>query len=166
MRIVVSDANVLINLIHVDRLSLLGALEGLEFVIPDQVVNEVTSPEQAPILEAALDHCWLSCVSVKGTKELGLYADLRQVMGKGESACLAIAEQREWLVASDERGRFLRIAKERLGEGRILNTPGLFVLGIRAGLLSVEDADKAKRTLEGLRFKMTFESCREVLGAG
>ena len=60
-------------------------------------------------------------------------------MGKGESACIAIAEQREWLVASDERGRFLRIAKERLGEGRILNTPGLFVLGIRAGLLSVED---------------------------
>ena len=33
IRVVVTDANVLINLIHVGRLDLLGSLSGYEFVV-------------------------------------------------------------------------------------------------------------------------------------
>ena len=39
----VVDANVLINLAHLDRLDLLGALEGFDFVIPEEVRQEVKS---------------------------------------------------------------------------------------------------------------------------
>ena len=89
MQVVVSDANILINLMHVDLLSLLGSLERFEFVVPDQVLEEVTAPEQAAKLDAAIERGWLRRVSVKGIQELTDYADLKLIMGKGESACLA-----------------------------------------------------------------------------
>ena len=74
-----------------------------------------------------------------------------------------MAEQRGWLVAVDERGRFLRMARERIGEGRILNTPGILLLAIRAGLLSVDEADGLKARLETERYRMKFDSFRDVL---
>lgn len=39
---------------------------------------------------------------------------LRELIGKGEAACLAIAIARGWTIASDERRRFGRLARERL----------------------------------------------------
>ena len=43
-----TDANVLINLIHVDRLRLLGALPGFEFIVPPEVESEVNIPGGIP----------------------------------------------------------------------------------------------------------------------
>jgi predicted nucleic acid-binding protein len=95
--------------------------------------------------------------------ELGIYVELRMVMGKGEAACVAMADTRGWAVGCDERRGFLRHARERLGEGRILNTPGILLLAIRQGLISVEEADEIKGILEKHRFKMRFGSFRDVL---
>jgi hypothetical protein len=67
-------------------------------------------------------------------------------------------------VASDEGGAFRREADARLGTGRIINTPGLFLMAIRAGILSVEQADEAKEILERHRFRMRFRSFRELTG--
>ena len=163
-RVVVADATVLINLIHVDRLALLGSLGGYEFVVPPEVEAEVSIPAQAAALARAFDAGHVARVSFTGTAELDVYADLVDVIGKGEAACLALAEVQGCYVASDERRRFLRLAAERLGPGRVVNTAGVFVLAIRAGLISVEDADADKRTLESRRFKMRFSSFRDVLG--
>ena len=54
-RVVVTDANVLINLIHVERLDMLGSLSGYEFVVPPEVEAEVSIPEQAQSLARAFD---------------------------------------------------------------------------------------------------------------
>ena len=81
----------------------------------------------------------------------------------GEAACIARAVRRGALVASDEKRAFRREAEARLGPGRVLNTPGLLLLGIRRGILTVDEADEMKQTLERLRFRMMFESCRELL---
>ena len=54
-------------------------------------------------------------------------------------------------------------SRARLGEGRVLNTPGLFLLGIRAGILTVDAADRMKAVLERHRFKMRFSSFRELV---
>jgi predicted nucleic acid-binding protein len=81
----------------------------------------------------------------------------------GEAACLALAVHRGALVASDEKRAFKREAETRLGPGRILNTPGLFLIGIRRGLLTVEEADDLKRALESKRFRMKFDSFRELI---
>ncbi len=162
--VVVTDANVLINLIHVGRLDLLGALAGYEFVVPPEVVAEVSVPEQAQTLRHAVEAGHIEQRAFSGTAELEVYAELSLVIGKGEAACLAMAKIKGWYVASDERGRFLRIAEESLGPGHLLNTAGIFVLAIRCDLVTVEETDQSKRILEEHRFMMRFSSFRDVIG--
>ncbi|MCP4661569.1 MAG: hypothetical protein GY856_39720 [bacterium] len=43
-----TDANILINLIHVGRLDLLDLLEAFEFVVPEPVAAEITHPPASP----------------------------------------------------------------------------------------------------------------------
>lgn len=162
-RTVVVDANVLINLAHLDRLDLLGSLEGFDFVIPQEVRQEVTSAEARARLDGALSLGHLRETGLEGLETLTLFADFLQIMGQGESACLALATMRGWYIASDEKRAFLREAQRHLGPGRILNTPGLLLLAIRRRLLTVEQADEAKAILERCRFRMAFGSFREIL---
>ena len=102
-------------------------------------------------------------VSLSSLREAGRFAELTQILGTGEAACLAVAEHRKWLVACDEKRVFLREARKRLGADRILNTAGLYVHWIRAGVLSVAEADAAKGILESHRFKLSFGSFRDVI---
>jgi hypothetical protein len=72
-------------------------------------------------------------------------------MGGGEAASLALAVTRGWVVASGEKKAFRREALVRLGPRRILTTPGLCVLAIRSGVLSVEEADGDKSEARGMQ---------------
>jgi predicted nucleic acid-binding protein len=123
--VIVTDANVLINLMHVERLNLPGTLPAFRFVAPDHVAVEITIPEQRQQLQAALTRHDLRLESLTAPRELALYAECHRLMGQGEAACLAMAESRGWMVASDERRRFRREVFARLGEGRLVTTPGL-----------------------------------------
>jgi len=143
---------------------LLASLPGYEFVVPDNVISEITDPTQLAALEAALAAGHLKQEAITDPRELARYADLRQVMGPGESACVTLAEARGWLIASDEKRRLRRAVNERLGPGRLVTTPGLFVLAIRAAVTTVEEADQAKSILEQHRFRMAFPSFRDVVG--
>ena len=157
-----TDSSVLINLIHVDRLGLLGALPGLEFVVPPEVEAEVRVVTQAQSLARAIGKDYLRRRSFNTTAELQRYGQHVRVLGKGEAACLAMAQVHGCNVASDERGKFANLASFLLGEGRILNTPGVFILAIRANLMTVEEADGDKRALASSRFVMRFSSFREI----
>ena len=163
LRVVVTDANVLINFMHAGRLDLLGALTAFKFVIPDYVIAEMTLPAQRRALEIALTRGALRKQSITDPKELASYVELRCIMGSGEAACLAMAEARGWLIASDEKRRFRREVIARLGEGRLVTTAGLFVIAIRAGVISVEEADHVKEILQRHRFRMAFKSFAELL---
>lgn len=160
-RLVLTDANVLINLAQVDRLDLLSDLQDLDFCVPQEVLAEVIR-EKARV-EEALRRGHLRELPLGETSELALFADLRQIMEIGEAACLAMAVHRGALIASDEKRVFKREAEARLGPGRLLNTPGLLLLTIRRGILTVDEADNLKRDLEALRFRMKFESFRELI---
>ncbi len=125
-RTAVVDASVVIHLAKAGRLDLLGSLQGWDFLVPDQVVEEVTRPDQADALARALEAGHLRRESSTDPEEIALYAELRQRMGKGEAACLAMGSIRGWLVASDDRGRaFRRLMRERIGDDRILSTEDL-----------------------------------------
>ena len=162
-RTVVADANIVINLIHAGRLALFGAFPEFAFVVPEDVMSEISDPLQRQALEAAINVGHVRRESITSPAELTRYAQLRQVVGKGEAACLALAESRGWLIASDEKRRFRREVLDGIGGGRLVTTPGLFVLAIRSGALSVEEADEAKAILERHRFRMAFKSFRDVL---
>jgi hypothetical protein len=70
--IVITDTSILINLSHTGHLSLLGKVVGLRFVVPDEVVAEVTETEQLRILEAAIADGSLTRESIASPDELAL----------------------------------------------------------------------------------------------
>lgn len=161
--IVIADTSVLINLCHTGHILLLGRTTGFQFVVPDEVIAEITEPDQQRKLDGALAAGALGRDSISSPEELATFAELTQILGTGESACLALAANRNWLVACDEKRLFLREARKRLGEGRILNTAGLYVLWIQGGILTVAEANSAKGVLEAHRFKLAFNSFGEVI---
>jgi predicted nucleic acid-binding protein len=163
VRVVVTDTNILINLLHIGRLDLLAQLPPYSFVVPEEVVKEVRDPQQAQALRTAMSSGLLSEVQLADPAELKVYADLIQILGSGEAACLSLAQCRHWLIASDEKKKFRRETLARLGAGRLLNTPGILSLAISGGIITVEDADRAKAVLEQHRFIMSFTSFRDVL---
>lgn len=161
--VVVTDANIIINLLHVNRIEFLRNLPPYSFVVPEHVIAEICDAQQSAALTIAIANGIVAEVKLTDASELSLYADLLRILGSGEAACLALAETRGWFLASDEKKVFLREASKRIGRGRILNTAGIFVKAIRLGLLSIDEADHDKRILEERRFIMKFNSFRDVL---
>ena len=129
------DASVLINFLILERSDILGTLPGHRFFVLARVEAEVTRTEQLAT----------------------------RAMGRGEAACLAAAEYRNWLFACDERRSVRRIAVDRIGTGRILTTPGILLRAIRSNILGVAEADELKVVLERNRFRMTFDSFADHL---
>lgn len=163
--VVITDTSILINLFHTGHLSLLGGLSPLRFVVPDEVIAEITQADQQQVVGSAIAASYIQRDSISTPEELTLFTELRQVLGAGESSCLAIAKLRNWMVACDEKRVFLREATKHLGEKRIINTPGIYVLSIRAELITVADADKAKAVLENHRFRMAFQSFSDLFSS-
>jgi predicted nucleic acid-binding protein len=161
--VILTDANVLINLIHIGQLDLLKQLPGYRFVVPEHVEAEVNQEDQARRLAAALTDDVLATTAITALDEMALYAELHRTLGQGESACLAIAVHRGFSVASDEKKAFRRTAIKHIGEGRLMTTPDLIVSAIRAGLATVAQADQWKHELERRRFKMKFDSFQDLL---
>jgi predicted nucleic acid-binding protein len=159
----VTDANVLINLIYVDAIGIVAALPDYEFVVADAVAEEITDARQTAALQTAFEKNLLRKESVTEPIALALFAELVQIMGRGEAASLALAATRAWYLACDEKRVFRRKALELVGENRMVTTPGIIILCIRAGLTTVEEADRMKAILETKRFKMTFRSFRDVV---
>jgi predicted nucleic acid-binding protein len=144
----------------------LGRLPSYSFVVTKDVIAEIAQPEQRLQVEAALAAGFFRAEELTQPAELALFAELRQLMGAGEAASLALASSKGWAVASDEKRAFRREALTRLGTGRILTTPGLYVVAIRSGLLSVAEADADKATLQACKFKMEFTSFRDLISGG
>jgi predicted nucleic acid-binding protein len=117
VRVVVTDTNILINLIHVGLLDLLGKLPPYSFVIPEEVVREVQDPHQANAIEGAVASSLLEVLRLTDPAELTVYAELLPILGVGEAACLSLAQCRDWLIASDEKKKFRREMNSRLGPG-------------------------------------------------
>jgi len=77
-RVVVTDTCILINLIHVDRLTMLGTLPGYAFIIPDHVYEEVIDPEQRRMLDRVLAQGGIDKEPLVDMDAIKLYATLRR----------------------------------------------------------------------------------------
>jgi predicted nucleic acid-binding protein len=163
VRVVVTDANILINLTHIGRLDLLGKLPPYSFVAPGEVVQEVKEPAQMEAIQTAIASGLLQVVQLTDPSELRVYAELIQSLGVGEAASLALAQCRSWLIASDERRKFYRETIARLGTGRLLNTAGILIHAIQLSVITIEEADHAKALLEQRKFVLKFTSFRDAL---
>ena len=160
---ILADANVLINFIHIGQLDLLGKLRGNRFVIPEHLEMEITHKAQTAVLKRAIQNGILGQTAITDIKEMADYAEFHKTFGQGEAACLAIAANRGFSVASDERGVFRRLVLRKIGQERLLTTPDLIQAAIRTRLITVPQADTWKAKLETHRFKMKFKSFKDLL---
>ena len=161
--VVITDANVVINLFHIGQLTLLGSLPPYRFRIPSDVLAEIIDPAQQAAVTARIEAGDVEETTVDDMASLSLFADLRDVMGRGEAACLALATTGGFYIASDEKKRFRRRAVELIGEARILRTEHLLVEAIRRNHITIEVADRYKDILAANSYALPFASFAEVL---
>jgi predicted nucleic acid-binding protein len=161
-----TDACILINLLRVHRLDLLGALPPYSFYAPPEALNEITYPEQQAEIQEALDHGWIHEAHLETIDELQLFTKANERLGSGESACLALAEARNWILGTDD-SKGVKWKRVISAAGiTVLNTPGIILLAIRQGVLSVQQADEIKATLEANKFRMGFASFQDLMRNG
>lgn len=155
---VAADPCFLINFLAVDRVDLLGSLASFTFHCPREVSAEVVRPVQAKRLARAIANGIVVDEEVFDLAEFAIITDLlRQQLGRGESACLALAQSRGWLLASDERGRFRRLATERDGAGRLMTTREVLDRLVALGTLSGAEARAIVKDLrDNHRFAMAI----------
>ncbi|MBU6994228.1 hypothetical protein [Ferrovum myxofaciens] len=110
--VVITDTNVLINFLHIGQLTLLGELSAYQFQLPTEVLQELTDPEQRASVDNAIAAGQLDLLIIDELDALALFGDLRDLMGRGEAACLALAATVGCHLASDEKKRFRRKAIE------------------------------------------------------
>lgn len=163
--LVVSDTSVLINFLRAGRFDLVCRHEEYKVVITEHVRNEVSYPDQKTELEAALSAGDIEETRLTDPAELELFAEFNAVLGRGESAAIAVAANRGWVIATDELGRTRRAVHERVGHNRLINTPGWILTCIRNGSLTVAEADAIKNDLQaqGQSFPLAFDSFGELL---
>ncbi len=160
------DASVLINFLNVDRCNLFAPQAPHRFLITEHVRKEITEqyPAQLSRLEQAFTNGWLSETRVETLPELDVFAQLtQQGLGLGECAAITAAGIRGVPLAIDDKTARKR-ATQRFPSIILLDTAGLTVLFIRAGPLTVAEADKHKAEWESLyRFRLVFASFQELL---
>jgi len=161
--LVVADTSFLVNFLVLDRMDILQGLRAYAFHVPNHVVAEVEYEEQRERLKAAIAEGTLTELEITDPVEIALYAELRRFLGDGEAACLAVAATRRWVMATDEKRRLRREIFERLGEEYLLNTPGAIVAALRAGILTVPEAEEICQELTQHRFTMDVPPFEELL---
>jgi predicted nucleic acid-binding protein len=161
--VVITDTNVLINFLHIGQLALLAELSAYRFQLPPEVLQELTDPGQKASVDNAIAVGQLDLLVIDELDALALFGDLRDLMGRGEAACLALAATVGCHIASDEKKRFRRKAIELISEARILGTEDLLLEAIRFGRITVAQADGYKVVLAESRYTMPFASFAERL---
>ena len=103
--VVITDTNVLINFLHIGQLTLLGELSAYRFQLPTEVFQELTDPEQRASVDNAIAAGQLDLLIIDELDALALFGDLRDLMGRGEAACLALAVTTAYSAQDDRRFR-------------------------------------------------------------
>ena len=144
-------------------MDVLGKLTRLRFNMVNHVRAEIRYDEQRARLEAAMVGGVMTEIEITDPDELRLYDEFRRFLGDGESASLAVAVSRRWVVAADEKGRFRRELFDRLGEGYLLDTLGALLTAIRANAITAQEAEALRTRLRENRFEMDPTPFDELL---
>lgn len=143
---VIADTSTLVNFLRVGRVDLLAGLTSYRFAVTNHVRAEVTAfyPAQLASFEFALMAGHIVEITLDAPAELVVFGELKRLrLGDGECASIAAALSRATPLAIDD----IRARKKALGRGpglRLLDTMGLMVEAIQAGLLTVPEADAIK----------------------
>jgi predicted nucleic acid-binding protein len=161
--LVVADSSFLINFLAVDRMDILSRLQQFQFNVVNHVLAEIRYETQRLRLQAALEARTVTEIEITDPAEILLYDEFRRFLGDGESASLAVAVRRRWVIAADEKGAFRRELFARLGDEYLLDALGALVTAIKADIITVADAQAVRAQMRGHRFEMDATPFDELL---
>jgi predicted nucleic acid-binding protein len=139
--LVVADSSFLINFLAIDRMDILNQLPQFRFSVVNHVRAEIRYESHRVRLEAAMESGGVTEIEISDPAEILLYDELRSFLGDGESASLAVAVSRLWVIAADEKGRFRRELFVRQGENYLLDTLGALLTAIKSDIITVAEAE-------------------------
>jgi len=166
--IIITDTNVLINFLRIDRLDLI-ARHSHQFVITEHVKEEITEhhPVQRAMLQKAIEDGIFLEKTVNALDELQLFGKLISEgrIGSGECSAIACAICGGHKLAIDDK-RAIKEAYKVSAELEVLGTQEIIESMISEQLLRVDEADEIKNAWETEhRFKLKISSFRDVLGS-
>jgi hypothetical protein len=101
--VVITDANILINFLHIGQLPLLGKLTAYRFVVPHEVIAEIEAPVHAADLAKAIAEGHLAAALIDSPTALALFAELEGRLLRTEHLILcAIREGHLTVEKADE----------------------------------------------------------------
>jgi predicted nucleic acid-binding protein len=166
--IVVADTSVLINFLKIDRMDLLRRHPS-RFLVTDHVESEIEEDEQRVRFAAAIAAGCLETCTVTDPAEVALYMRLGpgKRLGSGECSAIAVALRRHYAIAIDDNkalNRALREAGLAAAKLEIMRTPDVIVALIRAGALSIAEADYIRDIwARHHRFRIKVASFKDLL---
>ncbi len=138
---IVIDASTLINFLKIEGAGLLGTHPST-FLVTSQVDREVVWEAQRRHLSVALRKGHLVLHPTEDLRETSsIFSGLVQkgLLGEGESSAIAVAVEKKWSLATDDRGA-IRVVKQRGLGLPIITTWGLFRELVTAGVLAEREA--------------------------
>lgn len=168
--IIVADTSVLINFLKIDRMDLIGRYPR-RFLATDHVAAEIADsyPDQQRRYAAAVAAGLLDTCAVVDPAEIELFARLGpgDRLGAGECSAIAVALNRRYPIAIDDNRAVNRALRESRIAGaklEVCRTPDIMTTLIRAGIISISDADHIKDEWAAHhRFRIKAASFQELL---
>ena len=144
---VISNTTVLSNFAAIDSLDRLQKLYG-EIYLSTEVYQEIqrgleegytfySSVEE--ILRPVREGGWLRLTSLSNEKEVLAFSNMPGQLHAGEASCLAIAQQRSWLLLTDDKAARRHAADRNIA---ISGTLGCLVLGVERSLWTLKQANQ------------------------
>ena len=166
--IVVADTSVLLNFLKIRRMDLI-AKHPRRFLATDHVEAEISNEEQRAAFVAAVAAGQLDTCTVNDPREVELFLRLRPGvrLGAGECSALAVAINRRHPIAIDDNravSRAFRDAGLETTKIEIVRTPDIIVSLIRAGQLTIAEADRIKEEWAGKhRYRIEADSFGDLM---
>ena len=166
--IVVADTSVLLNFLKIGRMDLIGS-HPRRFLATDHVENEISDEVHRAAFLSAVAAGHLDTCTVNDPREVELFLRLRPGvrLGAGECSALAVAVSRRHAIAIDDNRAISRAFRDAgLGTARIeiVRTPEVMVALIRAGVLTLKEADQIKDEWARVhRFRINADSFADLM---
>jgi len=135
---VIVDNTVFTNFALIRREDILKKVFEDNLSTPDAVLAELQQGEEKGLLPKR-DWNWLKVLRIESEQEKYSFDLFRQRLGKGESACLSLAANRNLKVLTDDLDT-RRLAQRR--EIPVSGTIGVLVAAVKKGIISLEEGNR------------------------
>ncbi len=165
----VVNNTVLTNFCRIGQLHLLESLFSKVYVTPEvheEVLRGVT--EGYEFMRAAAKEispepqAWLELVGLESLEEEQSFREFSRNLGLGEASCLALAQNRGWLVLTDDLQARRAV---RAFDGQVTGSVGVLWLCVEDKLLSLEEVDALLQQMIQAGYRSPVMSLCDIPGS-